>query len=65
MLPSSGLVVAAIEAAMRQLDMRWEIRDYLAAHPSAAVVDLGCGLNQAALPRDNGSCRFFGVDFPG
>ena len=54
----------ALEAAMRQLDMQWEIRDYLANHPTAAVVDLGCGLNQTALPCDNGSCHFYGVDFP-
>ena len=32
-----------LEAAMRQSDLAWEVRDYLKAHPQAAVVNLGCG----------------------
>ena len=35
----------ALEGAMREKDMLWEIADYLKAHPYAAVVNLGCGLN--------------------
>lgn len=54
----------ALEAAMRQLDMQWEISDYLQGHPNAAVVDMGCGLNQTALPCDNGRCKLYGIDFP-
>ena len=31
-----------LEVAMRQYDLAWEVRDYLKAHPDAAVVNLGC-----------------------
>ena len=35
----------ALEVAMRQNDLAWEVRDYLNAHPRAAVINLGCGLD--------------------
>ncbi|MDO4404199.1 MAG: class I SAM-dependent methyltransferase [Atopobiaceae bacterium] len=54
----------ALEAAMRQLDMEWEIRDYLAAHPDAAVVNMGCGLDQTGRACDNGSCLIYNIDMP-
>lgn len=54
----------ALEAAMRQLDMEWEIRDYLAAHPQAAVVNMGCGLDQTGRACDNGSCHIYNIDMP-
>ena len=54
----------ALEAAMRQIDMEWEIRDYLAAHPGAAVVNMGCGLDQTGRACDNGTCRIYNVDMP-
>ena len=54
----------ALEAAMRQLDMEWEINDYLASHPRAAVVNMGCGLDQTPRRCDNGSCRMYNVDMP-
>ena len=54
----------ALEAAMRQIDMEWEIRDYLAAHPGAAVVNMGCGLDQTGRACDNGTCRICNVDMP-
>ena len=54
----------ALEAAMRQLDMEWEIRDYLAGHPRAAVVNMGCGLDQTPRRCDNGTCRMYNVDMP-
>lgn len=54
----------ALEAAMRQLDMQWEIQDYLAAHPQAAVVNMGCGLDQTGRACDNGMCRIYNVDMP-
>jgi O-methyltransferase involved in polyketide biosynthesis len=54
----------ALEAAMRQLDMEWEIRDYLAAHPQAAVVNMGCGLDQTPRRCDNGTCLMYNVDMP-
>ena len=34
-----------LEVAMRQNDLAWEVRDYLREHPNAAVVNLGCGLD--------------------
>ena len=54
----------ALEAAMRQIDMEWEIRDYLAAHPDAAVVNMGCGLDQTGRACDNGTCKIYNVDMP-
>jgi O-methyltransferase involved in polyketide biosynthesis len=54
----------ALEAAMRQLDMEWEIKDYLAAHPRAAIVNMGCGLDQTGRSCDNGSAKIYNVDFP-
>ncbi len=35
----------SLEVAMRQNDLAFEVRDYLSAHPNAAVVNLGCGLD--------------------
>ena len=43
----------ALEVAMRQLDMQWEIRDYLKGHPLACVVNMGCGLDQTGSAADN------------
>lgn len=54
----------ALEAAMRQIDMEWEIRDYLSARPAAAVVNMGCGLDQTGCACDNGTCRIYNVDLP-
>ena len=54
----------ALESAVRQLDMEWEIRDYLATHPQAAIVNLGCGLDSTPRNCDNGQCRIYDVDFP-
>ncbi len=54
----------ALEAAMRQIDMQCEINDYLAAHPAAAVVNMGCGLDQTGRACDNGTCKINNVDMP-
>ena len=53
-----------LEVAMRQNDLAWEIRDYLKAHPRAAVVNLGCGLDANGRTCDNGSCKIYNLDFP-
>lgn len=53
-----------LEVAMRQLDMQWEIDDYLSAHPRAAVVNMGCGLDQTGRVCDNGVCTLYNVDMP-
>ena len=53
-----------LEVAMRQNDIAWEIRDYLKTHPGAAVVNLGCGLDNTGRFCDNGSCKIYNLDFP-
>ncbi|HHU01615.1 MAG TPA: class I SAM-dependent methyltransferase [Christensenellaceae bacterium] len=54
----------ALEAAMRQLDIMWEIKNYLAKHPKATVVNLGCGLDETGKACDNGTCSIVNIDFP-
>lgn len=53
-----------LEVAMRQNDLAWEVRDYLKAHPKAAVVNLGCGLDDTGRNCDNGRCKLYNLDFP-
>lgn len=52
----------ALEVAQRQYDLAWEVRDYLRAHPNAAVVNLGCGLDDTLRKADNGMCRGYNID---
>ena len=54
----------ALEVAMRQNDLAFEVRDYLKSHPNAAVVNLGCGLDNTGKACDNGSCKIYNLDFP-
>lgn len=54
----------ALEVAMRQNDLAFEVRDYLKSHPNAAVVNLGCGLDSTGRSCDNGSCKIYNLDFP-
>ena len=54
----------ALEVAMRQCDLAWEVQTYLKAHPCAAVVNLGCGLDNTGRACDNGSCKIYNLDFP-
>ncbi len=63
---SRGLMqrFGSLEVAMRQNDLAFEVRDYLKTHPDAAVVNLGCGLDNAGRVCDNGSCRLYNLDFP-
>lgn len=53
-----------LEVAMRQNDLAFEVRDYLKEHPKAAVVNLGCGLDDTGRNCDNGSCKIYNLDFP-
>ena len=53
-----------LEVAMRQSDLAWEVRDYLKTHPNAAVVNLGCGLDDTGRACDNGTCKIYNLDFP-
>lgn len=54
----------ALEAAMRQLDIISEIKDYLKKHTKATIVNLGCGLDETGKACDNGLCQIVNVDFP-
>ncbi|HAB00510.1 MAG TPA: methyltransferase [Ruminococcaceae bacterium] len=54
-----------LEVAMRQNDLAYEVKDYLKSHPKAAVVNLGCGLDNTGRNCDNGSCKIYNLDFPG
>lgn len=57
-------VFGALETAMRQSDIAWEVRDYLKEHPRAAVINLGCGLDDTGRACDNGMCRIYNIDLP-
>ena len=63
---SHGLMqrFGSLEVAMRQNDLAWEVQNYLADHPDAAVVNLGCGLDGTGRACDNGSCKIYNLDFP-
>ena len=52
-----------LEVAMRQNDLLWEVQDYLKTHPKAAVVNLGCGLDDTGRRADNGECKIYNLDF--
>ncbi len=52
----------ALEVAMRENDLMIEAKDYLAVHPNAALVNLGCGLDQTAENCDNGTCKIYNLD---
>ena len=54
----------ALEVAMRQNDLAFEVRAYLKNHPYAAVVNLGCGLDNTGRACDNGRCKIYNLDFP-
>ena len=62
---SRGLMqrFGSLEVAMRQNDLAFEVRDYLKIHPNAAVVNLGCGLDNTGRACDNGSCKIYNLDF--
>ena len=53
-----------LEVAMRQNDLAYEVRSYLSKHPTAAVVNLGCGLDCTGRACDNGLCKIYNLDFP-
>lgn len=54
----------ALEVAMRENDLMFEAKDYLKVHPRAALVNLGCGLDQTAENCDNGECMIYNLDLP-
>ena len=62
-MESPAGLFGALEVAQRQYDLRCEVEDYLKTHPHAAVVNLGCGLDDTFSKADNGLCRGYNLDF--
>ena len=54
----------AMKAALRQMDMMWEINDYIAAYPDASIVCMGCGLDFDARRCGSDRNHIFNIDFP-
>ena len=63
-MESPAGLFGALEVAQRQYDLRCEVEDYLKDHSEAAVVNLGCGLDDTFSKADNGRCRGYNLDFP-
>ena len=63
-MESAAGLFGALEVAQRQYDLRCEAEDYLKDHPKAAVVNLGCGLDDTFSKVDNGQCRGYNIDLP-
>ena len=64
MMESAAGLFGALEVAQRQYDLRCEVESYLKDHPRAAVVNLGCGLDDTFRKCDNGTCRGYNIDLP-
>lgn len=56
--------VGAIMGATRQYDLATVCKEYLAKHPKACVVNLGCGLDTTFRQVDNGIAKGYNIDFP-
>ena len=54
----------ALEVAQRQYDIACEVKAYLKRRPNAAVVNLGCGLDDTFQKCDNGTCEGYNIDMP-
>ncbi len=63
-MESAAGLFGALEVAQRQYDLRCEVEAYLKDHPKAAVVNLGCGLDDTFSKVDNGQCMGYNIDLP-
>lgn len=54
----------AMEGALRQMDMMWEINDYLTSHPGASIVCMGCGLDCDPRRCGDEKNKIYNLDFP-
>ncbi len=63
-MESMAGLFGALEVAQRQYDIQCEVKDYLKSHPKAAVVNLGCGLDDTFTKCDNGQCKGYNIDMP-
>ncbi len=64
LMESPAGLFGVLEVAQRHYDLLWEIRNYLFDHPQAAVVNLGCGLDDSFSKADNGHCHGYNIDLP-
>ncbi|MBR4701771.1 MAG: class I SAM-dependent methyltransferase [Oscillospiraceae bacterium] len=63
-MESPAGLFGALEVAQRQYDLCREAELYLKEHPRAAVVNLGCGLDDSFSKLDNGQCKGYNLDLP-
>lgn len=63
MASSIGLF-GALEVAQRQYDLRCEVEAYLQTHPKAAIVNMGCGLDDTFHKCDNSMAKGYNIDLP-
>lgn len=63
-MESPAGLFGALEVAQRQYDLQCEAAAYLKEHPKAAVVNLGCGLDDTFHKVDNGLCQGYNLDLP-
>ena len=63
-MESPAGLFGALEVAQRQYDLQCEVEDYLRRRPGAAVVNLGCGLDDTFRRVDNGQCMGYNLDLP-
>ena len=63
-IESAAGLFGALEVAQRQYDVACEVKDYLKDYPEAAVVNLGCGLDDTVGKCDNGRRRGYNIDMP-
>ncbi|MCR5761709.1 MAG: class I SAM-dependent methyltransferase [Sphaerochaetaceae bacterium] len=63
-MESTAGLFGALEVAQRQYDLLCEVKDYLKKHPEAAVVNLGCGLDDTFAKSYNGKCHGYNIDLP-
>lgn len=63
-MESPAGLFGALETAQRQYDLRCEVEAYLKDHPKAAVVNLGCGLDDTVVKCDNGFRSGYNIDLP-
>ena len=61
-MESAAGLFGALEVAQRQYDLRCEVEMYLKDHPKAAVVNLGCGLDDTFSKVNNGECKGYNID---
>ncbi len=64
LMESAAGLYGALEVAQRQYDLQCEIEMYLKDHPKAAVVNLGCGLDDTFSKVRNGECKGYNIDLP-